>query len=37
VWCIYCAISLGVISLMTLLILATVLVQWMRGPQPAAP
>jgi vitamin-K-epoxide reductase (warfarin-sensitive) len=37
VWCIYCAISLGVISLMTLLILATVIAQWMRGPRTTAP
>jgi vitamin-K-epoxide reductase (warfarin-sensitive) len=32
VWCIYCAISLGVISLLTLLDLGTVLAQWMRRP-----
>ena len=34
VWCIYCAISLGVISLMTLLILGTVIVQWLWSPEP---
>ena len=32
VWCIYCAISLGVISLLTVLVLCTVLAQWMRRP-----
>ncbi|MBI3476708.1 MAG: vitamin K epoxide reductase family protein [Acidobacteria bacterium] len=32
VWCIYCAISLGVISLLTLLDLGIVLAQWMRRP-----
>ena len=32
VWCIYCAISLGVISLLTVLALCTVLAQWMRRP-----
>jgi vitamin-K-epoxide reductase (warfarin-sensitive) len=32
VWCIYCVISLGVISLLTLLVLGTVLAQWMRRP-----
>jgi len=31
VWCIYCAISLGVISLLTLLVLATVLVSSARS------
>jgi vitamin-K-epoxide reductase (warfarin-sensitive) len=36
VWCIYCAISLGVISLMTLLVLGTVIVQSVRGPQATA-
>ena len=30
VWCIYCVISLGVISLMSLLTLGTVLAFWMR-------
>jgi uncharacterized membrane protein len=34
VWCIYCVISLGVISLMTLLALGLVLALWMR-PAPA--
>jgi vitamin-K-epoxide reductase (warfarin-sensitive) len=34
VWCIYCAISLGVISLITLLILGTVAVQSMGRPEP---
>jgi len=37
VWCIYCVISLGVISLMTLLTVSTVLFGLMRGkPQNAA-
>jgi uncharacterized membrane protein len=31
VWCIYCAISLGLISLITLLSLGTVIVQSVRG------
>jgi len=31
VWCIYCAISLGVIALMTLLVLGTVLAQCLRS------
>ena len=31
VWCIYCAISLGIISLLTLLILGTVVACSMRG------
>ena len=31
VWCIYCAISLGIISLLTLLILGTVIACSMRG------
>jgi vitamin-K-epoxide reductase (warfarin-sensitive) len=31
VWCIYCAISLGTISLMTLLLIATVIVQAQRS------
>lgn len=34
VWCIYCAISLGVISLMTLLAVGTVVVRSMRRPEP---
>ena len=34
VWCIYCVISLGIISLMTLLILGTVIVKLMRPPMP---
>lgn len=33
VWCIYCVISLGVISLMTLLVLGRVIVGRMRRPQ----
>jgi uncharacterized membrane protein len=37
VWCIYCVISLGVISLMSLLVLATVIVQWIRGPRTTVP
>jgi vitamin-K-epoxide reductase (warfarin-sensitive) len=32
VWCLYCAISLGTISLMTLLLLITVIVQSLRKP-----
>jgi vitamin-K-epoxide reductase (warfarin-sensitive) len=36
VWCIYCAISLGTISLVTLLLLATVLVGIFRKPMRAA-
>ncbi len=36
VWCIYCAISLGTISLMTLLLLATVISQMLRRPASAA-
>jgi len=36
VWCIYCAISLGAISLMTLLLLATVISQMLRRPASAA-
>ena len=32
VWCIYCAISLGIISLITLLLLATVIVESVRRP-----
>jgi vitamin-K-epoxide reductase (warfarin-sensitive) len=35
VWCIYCVISLGIISLMTFLSLATVLSQLFRRPSPA--
>jgi vitamin-K-epoxide reductase (warfarin-sensitive) len=31
VWCIYCAISLGTISLITLLLIATVVTQVIRG------
>ena len=34
VWCIYCAISLGVISLMTVLVLGTVVVQSRGKPEP---
>ena len=33
VWCIYCVISLGVISLISLLILGTVVVQLVRRPR----
>src|ERR1700687_3379413 len=32
VWCIYCAISLGTISLMTLLLLSTVATRFVRKP-----
>ncbi len=35
VWCIYCVISLGIISLMSLLILGTVIAQVVRKPSPA--
>jgi vitamin-K-epoxide reductase (warfarin-sensitive) len=35
VWCIYCVISLGIISLMSLLILGTVVSQFVRKPSPA--
>jgi vitamin-K-epoxide reductase (warfarin-sensitive) len=36
VWCIYCVISLGVISLLTLLSLGTVIARSVRQPQPSA-
>jgi vitamin-K-epoxide reductase (warfarin-sensitive) len=35
VWCLYCAISLGTISLMTLLLLITVLLRLLRKPASA--
>lgn len=35
VWCLYCAISLGTISLMTLLLIITVLVQLLRRHEPS--
>jgi vitamin-K-epoxide reductase (warfarin-sensitive) len=35
VWCIYCAISLATISLITLLLVATVLFHMLRRPAPA--
>lgn len=35
VWCIYCVISLGIISLMSLLTLGTVVRQIVRKPSPA--
>jgi vitamin-K-epoxide reductase (warfarin-sensitive) len=35
VWCIYCVISLGIISLMCLLTLGTVVAQSVRKPTPA--
>jgi vitamin-K-epoxide reductase (warfarin-sensitive) len=35
VWCIYCVISLGIISLMSLLSLGTVIARTMRKPNPA--
>ena len=35
VWCIYCVISLGVISLLSLLTLAVVLVNGVRRPRPS--
>jgi vitamin-K-epoxide reductase (warfarin-sensitive) len=34
VWCIYCVISLGIISLMSLLTLGTVVSQFVRKPAP---
>jgi vitamin-K-epoxide reductase (warfarin-sensitive) len=34
VWCIYCVISLGIISLMSLLTLGTVVSQFVRKPPP---
>ena len=33
VWCIYCVISLGIISLITLLVIGTVMAQSMRRPR----
>ena len=36
VWCIYCVISLGVISLLTLLVLGTVVVGLIRGSRETA-
>jgi vitamin-K-epoxide reductase (warfarin-sensitive) len=36
VWCIYCVISLGVISLLSLLVLGTVIASVMNRPQTAA-
>jgi vitamin-K-epoxide reductase (warfarin-sensitive) len=35
VWCVYCAISLGIISLMSLLTLGAVVSQFVRKPRPA--
>jgi vitamin-K-epoxide reductase (warfarin-sensitive) len=35
VWCIYCVISLGIISLMSLLTLGTVVARFVRKPSPA--
>jgi vitamin-K-epoxide reductase (warfarin-sensitive) len=35
VWCIYCVMSLGIISLMSLLTLGTVVAQFVRKPSPA--
>jgi vitamin-K-epoxide reductase (warfarin-sensitive) len=35
VWCVYCVISLGIISLMSLLTLGTVIAQFVRKPSPA--
>jgi len=35
VWCIYCVISLGIISLMSVLNLGTVVSQFVRKPSPA--
>src|SRR5213595_3055510 len=36
VWCVYCVISLGTISLLTLLVFGTMLSQWLRR-RPVAP
>lgn len=36
VWCLYCAISLGTISLITLLVLATVIVMVLRKAHPSS-
>jgi vitamin-K-epoxide reductase (warfarin-sensitive) len=35
VWCVYCVISLGIISLMSLLVLGTVVAQFVRKAPPA--
>jgi uncharacterized membrane protein len=35
VWCVYCVISLGIISLMSLLTLGKVVAQFIRKPSPA--
>ncbi len=35
VWCVYCVISLGIISLMSLFTLGTVVSQFLRKPSPA--
>ena len=35
VWCVYCVISLGIISVMSLLTLGTVVNQFVRKPSPA--
>jgi vitamin-K-epoxide reductase (warfarin-sensitive) len=35
VWCVYCVISLGIISLVSLLTLGTVVAQFVRKPSPA--
>ena len=35
VWCIYCVISLGIVSLMSLLTLGTVVSQFVRKPSPS--
>jgi vitamin-K-epoxide reductase (warfarin-sensitive) len=35
VWCIYCVISLGIISMMSLLTLGAVVAQFARGPSAA--
>ena len=35
VWCVYCVISLGIISLMSLLTLGAVVAQFVRKPTPA--
>ena len=37
VWCIYCAISLGVISLLTLLAMGTIVAQWLARSKSVLP
>jgi uncharacterized membrane protein len=35
VWCIYCVISLGIITILSLLVIATVIVESMKRSRPA--